>query len=156
MSEQTYTLEFDGYWREPNISGLPRGSAVYGVYACTYYSKAETVTLNRLIYIGEARDVNARIEGHEKWSEWRRELLHGEQLCFNAALITPAGARKRAEAAMIFKHKPVCNTEYKHSFPFDTTTVFTSGRNALMYPNFTVYRTTEGALGFQSAFAARR
>ena len=39
---------------------------------------------------------------------------------------------ERAEAAMIFKHKPPCNTQFVESFPFDTTTITTSGKNALM------------------------
>jgi hypothetical protein len=42
---------------------------------------------------------------------------------------------------MIFKHKPPCNTEYVDSFPFDTTSVTTGGRNALMQVSFTVNRT---------------
>jgi hypothetical protein len=53
-------------------------------------------------------------------------------LCFNAALIVGESDRQRAEAAMIFKHKPHCNTTYVDAFPFDTTTVSTSGKDALM------------------------
>ena len=147
MTTKTYNLDFEGYWREPKISGLPAKSGVYSVYACTYDSTAKTVGLKRLIYIGESENVKDRVAGHEKWPKWRKELKTGEELCFNVALISPASDRERAEAAMINEHKPVCNTEYVNNFPFDTTTVNTSGDNALMKKQFTVYRTQSSGRG---------
>jgi hypothetical protein len=59
-----------------------------------------------------------------------------------AALIGGQADRERAEAAMIFKHKPLCSTQFVDSFPCDTTTIMTSGKNALMHAQFTVTRTT--------------
>jgi len=47
----------------------------------------------------------------------------------------------RVEAAYIFKHKPPVNIDYVKSFPFDQTTIVTSGSNAELYIDFTVYRT---------------
>jgi len=143
--DQTYHLNFDGYWREPAAGGLPAQSGIYGVYAATHNQAENTVTLNRLIYIGESANVRDRVGSHEKWPTWKRQLRAGEVICFNAALISPEGARLRAEAAMIYRHKPVCNDEYVHAFPFDTTTVYTAGRNALIESFFTVYRTTAPA-----------
>lgn len=145
MAAETYNLDFDGYWREPNIGGLPAKSGIYCVYGCTYDAGKGTVSIKKLIYIGEADDVQDRVAGHEKWREWKGELGLGQQLCFNAALISPRGARERAEAAMIFKHKPPCNTDFVNSFPFDETTVRTSGRNALLAEQFTVHRTRASA-----------
>lgn len=147
MIVKNYGLQFDGYWREPNIGGLPALSGIYGVYAAVHNLLANTVTLNRLLYIGEAGDVRARVRGHEKWPLWRSNLRQGEVLCFTAAPIIPAADRQRAEAAMIFEHKPPCNGEYLYSFPYDQTTVTTSGQNALMKPRFLVYRTTPSLLG---------
>jgi len=141
--EKSYALNFDGYWREPNISGMPAQSGVYGVYAATYNAAQGTVTLNRLIYIGESSDVRARIRGHEKWPQWKRQLRAGEEICFNVALISGDADRQRAEAAMIFEHKPICNEEYVNSFPFDKTNVTTTGKNALMKSYFTVYPTPQ-------------
>ncbi|HAY06317.1 MAG TPA: GIY-YIG nuclease family protein [Hyphomonas sp.] len=138
MAANSYVLDFNGYWLEPNVGGVPTGSGIYSVYACRYDARANTVAIGRLLYIGEAENVKARIAGHERWSDWTRELKVGETLCFNAAPISPAGARQRAEAAMIFHHKPPCNVEYAHSFPFDTTAVSTSGNNELMSSSFTV------------------
>ena len=138
MAAKTFSLQFDGYWREPNISGLPDKSGVYGVYACTFDSGQQTVSLNRLLYIGDAADVRDRVKNHDRWQDWKRQLKAGEVICINAALISPQADRCRAEAAMIFKHKPPCNTEYVDNFPFDSTTIATSGKNALMVPSFTV------------------
>jgi len=145
MAVRSFALPFDGYWREPNISGLPAQSGIYGVYACIYNAQAGTVSLNRLVYIGEGADVRGRVAAHEGWPVWKRQLKLGEELCVNAALISPEADRQRAEAAMIFKHKPPCNTEYTENFPFDTTTITTSGKNALMVASFTVTRTEKVA-----------
>lgn len=148
MAAKSYDLNFQGYWRAQNIGGVPAQSGIYGVYAATYNALANTVVLNRLLYIGESDDVNARIRGHEKWEQWRRQLRNGEELCFNAALISPAADRVRAEAAMIYQHKPVCNEEYVHNFPFEMTTITTRGQNALMHGYFTVHPSPQlGGLG---------
>jgi hypothetical protein len=147
MSAKNYSLNFDGYWREPNVSGLPAKSGIYGVYGCVYDATAKTVSLNRLLYIGEAGDVQNRVANHECWAVWRRQLKQSEVLCVNAALISPDADRQRAEAAMIFKHKPPCNTEYVDSFPFDTTGVVTTGKNALMHASFVVTSTEKKAVG---------
>ena len=141
MAVESYTLEFDGYWREANIAGLPASSGVYCVYACKYNAHSGSVSIRELLYIGESQNIRERVEGHERWDDWRSELQLGEVLCFNAALISPKSDRERAEAAMIYKHKPPCNVEYVNHFPFDTTSIQTKGRNCLLSTKFTVYRT---------------
>jgi hypothetical protein len=149
MTAKTYQLDFNGYWLEQHAGGLPAESGIYAVYAGLYNSQTDTVTLNRLLYLGEAADMCNRVSGHERRPAWKRQLRAGEVLCFSAALIGPIADRQRAEAAMIFKHKPVCNTEYVDSFPFETTTIGTGGRNALMHASFTVTRVEKvvGAFG---------
>jgi len=140
MAAKSYALEFAGYWREQNISGIPGKSGVYCVYACKYDPRAKQVWLHRLIYIGEADNVRQRVAGHEKRDDWRDHLNRGEELCFSFASVQSSD-RQRVEAAMIFHHKPPVNEEYKHSFPFDSTTISTSGCNALLDEHFTVFRT---------------
>ena len=148
MAAKSYTLDYDGYWRAPNISGLPASSGIYSVYSCVHNVSEKTVTLRRILYIGESENVRTRISNHERWDDWVRELKAGEELCFNAALISPAADRERVEAAMIHHHKPPCNVEYVNAFPFDTTTVSTSGKNAKLDRYFTVYTTpVSGGLG---------
>jgi hypothetical protein len=150
MAAKSYALEFDGYWREPNVGRLPAKSGIYGVYSCIYNASEGTVSLQRLLYIGEAADVCDRLANHERWADWKRQLKTGETICVNVALISPDADRQRAEAAMIFKHKPPCNTEYVDSFPFDTTSITTSGKNALMQASFTVTRTEKTAVAGNS------
>lgn len=141
MALRSYSLDFDGYWREPNVAGLPAASGIYPVYACTYDAVGQTVSINRLLYIGESGNVRERISNHECWPTWKRYLRQGEVICISAALVAPEADRQRAEAAMIFHHKPPANTEYVDEFPFDTTTITTSGRNAKLTPKFTVTTT---------------
>jgi excinuclease UvrABC nuclease subunit len=155
MPEKSYLLTFNGYWREPNISGLPASSGIYCVYGCTHNTVAGTVTLNRLLYVGEAENVNNRVRGHEKLPEWRRELRLGEQICISAALISGIADRQRAEAAQIFKHKPPCNTTYQDAFPFDRATISNIGQAALLIPKFTVDR-TEALSKVYSTYGLRR
>ena len=157
MTTKSYELKFGGYWREVNEDGIPAKSGIYGVYAATYNSTEKTVSLRKLLYIGESENVRKRIKEHEKRPRWRRELRPGEILCFNMAPISPAADRERAEAAMIFEHKPLCNVEYVNSFPFDTTTITTSGCNALMKARFTVHRTgSQGAAATYLGAGIRR
>jgi hypothetical protein len=141
LVQKSYALKFDGYWLEAGLGNLLAKSGVYGVYACIYDKVQNTVSLRALIYIGEAASVRERVAGHDKWPTWRGQLKSGEALCFNAALIAGERDRQRAEAAMIFKHKPRCNTTYVDAFPIDATAVSTSGSNALMQSSFTVQRT---------------
>lgn len=140
MAEQTYSIEFDGYWRDQNKAGIPAQSGIYCVYECTFNAQARTVALNKLIYIGEADDVRARLANHEKYDLWMKHVRPGNVLCFSFGGVGPQ-IRPRCEAAMIFKHKPPENTEYADSFPFDRTTMELSGHIELLAPTFTVNRT---------------
>ena len=143
--EKSYSLTFDGYYLAPG--GLPSNSGIYCVYACTHNAPAQTVGLRKLLYIGEAANVRSRVDGHERRQDWEWKLQRGEVLCFSAALIAPESDRQRAEAAMIHQHKPPCNVEYVHSFPYEQTTISTGGCNTLLSPYFTVYTTTGQGIG---------
>ena len=138
---KTISLKFDGYWREVKKGGVPARSGIYLVYVCRYNEPQSTVTLDKLIYIGEAGDVRDRIANHERWPEWRRHVPKGSQVCFSFAGVTSPD-RERAEAALIYCHKPPCNDEYTDSFPFEDTTVEPTGRSALLSSAITVRRTS--------------
>ena len=134
-------LNFRGYWREINKSGIPTESGVYAVYVCKYNPPpTNTVTLNKLIYFGEAEDVNDRISNHEKWEEWREEVPQESEICFSFAGVTSPD-RERAECALIFYHKPDCNDECKNSFPYEDTTVVSTGKNKRIDSPITVEKT---------------
>ncbi len=138
MAARDYDLEFDGYWSERAVGGIPNRSGVYCVYSGE--DKGQHVDLRRLLYIGESGEVYDRIANHEKLSDWKRYLRVGEGLWFSFAPFESAG-RERVEAALIFKHKPPSNDEHKDSFPFDETTIRTHGRNRDLSEGFTVWRT---------------
>ena len=140
MAAQTYNMDFDGYCRDQNKGGLPEKSGVYCVYSCVHNKSAKTVSIKKLIYIGEAANVNSRVANHERYNDWKRHLKSGEELCFNFGGIGDSD-RDRCEAALIFKHKPLENTEYVDSFPYDQTTMKLTGKTALLETSFTVYRT---------------
>lgn len=137
MAPQPYTLNFNGYWDEGIAKGIPSKSGVYCVYAC---KSNQTVSIRKLLYIGEAEDVNGRIAKHEKWPDWRKHLNKEEQVCFNFAPVESSEC-ERVECAMIFHHKPPENTDCKDAFAYDETTISTSGRNSLLTEEFTVKRT---------------
>jgi len=138
---KTISLSFNGYWREVNKGGVPAKSGIYLVYVCRHDETERKVTLDKLIYIGEAENVHGRIDDHEKWSEWRQYVPRGSEICFSFAGVTSPD-RERAEAALIYYHKPPCNVEYVDSFPFEDTTVESTGLCALLSSTITVRRTS--------------
>lgn len=139
MAEQTYNIEIKGYWRDVNKSNIPNHSGVYFVYESTYNIKDNTVSLHKLIYIGESGDVNDRIANHEKRKDWLKHVRTGNELCFSTGHVASAN-RIRVEAAYIHKHTPPVNSEYTTTFPFDRTTIISTGKTALLNTNFTVNR----------------
>ncbi len=140
MAEKTISIKFRGYWRDKNKGGIPEESGVYCVYECTHNVSEKNISIHKLIYVGEADDVNDRIANHEKYEDWLKHVRRGNELCFSFGGVGSTD-RDRAEAAIIFHHKPSENVEYKNSFPFDKTTMSLSGRTALLDTYFTVYRT---------------
>lgn len=139
MADKTIAVEFDGYWRDDNKGGIPATSGIYCVYECTHNVSEKTVTLQKLIYIGEAEVVRSRIADHEKRPDWLKHVHQGNEMAFSFGGVSSSD-RERGEAAMIFKHKPPENTEYVDAFPFDKTTMSLSGKTALLTTNFTVNR----------------
>jgi hypothetical protein len=140
MVARKIILSFDGYWREVNERSIPPESGIYLVYVCRYNETSDEVTLDRLIYIGEAGDVNDRIVNHADWPKWRRYVPEGSEICFAFAGVTKPD-REFAEAALIYYHKPPCNVEYVDSFPFEDTTVESTGKCAELSSPVTVRRT---------------
>jgi hypothetical protein len=141
MSIQSFSLNFDGYWKEDDIAGIPKESGVFCVYTSYYHPQEMTESIRALIYIGEGNDVNGRITSHEKWPDWRRQLRPSEKICFNFAPVRPSSDLERVAAALVFQHKPPENSEGKDSFRFDDTTISVEGKSKLLQSNFTAKRT---------------
>ncbi len=143
---KTINLSFSGYWREEHKGSIPNESGIYGVYTCNYIppkeDKKRSVTLKKLIYIGEAKEVRDRISEHEKWDEWRKELAEKEQICFTFAPENKSN-REQSECALIFYHKPNCNEKCKDSFPYEETTVTSTGKHKFIKSPITVKKTEQ-------------
>lgn len=131
--QQTISLNFQGYWRTSASANIPAQSGVYLVYVGQYDAYRNLMILSQLIYIGEAANANQRILTHEKWAMWRNLVPLGYELCFSFAPAWEA-TRKRSEAALINLHKPACNVEFKTHFPYENTTVWSTGACLLLKP----------------------
>ncbi len=128
MPTKNYTLEFRGYWRFANLYSIPNEAGIYCTYTCTYNEKGDTVSIDKLIYIGEAKLVHDRIVNHEHMPVWDLRLSGSQELCFSFAPILHESDRKRAEAALIYAHKPPLNKKYVYRFPFERTIVAVYGK----------------------------
>lgn len=72
------TLDFDGYWREANKDSIPRQSGIYCVYTCTYNATEHTVSIKKMLYIGESTNVHDRIAAHDRLDDWKKKLTANE------------------------------------------------------------------------------
>lgn len=127
----TYQVFFRGYRRQENIGTLPSYSGIYMVYTCSYNEKTQTVLLMKLIYIGQAQNINERINNHEKKEEFEKELSDGQQLCYSYAEIEESDLNI-VENALIFAQKPPLNTQYTRSFNYPASHFIIEGKCALL------------------------
>lgn len=147
-----YELEFDGYW-EVGTTGVADYAGIY----CIYVWPPHEIDNSRLIYIGEAEDIESRVDEHIGNEDmFLRFVYHAiienreppasgkisEELYFSAARIEVRGDRERAEAAMINFHKPPANKEYKHNFIFPDTEIFLLGEIHRLESEFVAYNRT--------------
>lgn len=134
-----YQLAFDGYWTQGQEPYLPAESGIYCVYAAIHNQQTDRVRLLRVLYVGKSVDVRARHQNHEGLASWKAQLSSGETLCYSFAPLARQSL-SICEAAMIFKHQPICNDACRDSFSHGATRIRTSGRNACLLTDFTVGR----------------
>jgi hypothetical protein len=138
---KTIKLNFDGYCQE---AGLPPPdhdcAGIYVVYAGQHTAK-DQCKLRELLYIGRSGDIAKRPGPlHHKCKDWCRRLRKetNEVLYFSFA---DTDDEERAEPALIYKVKPVCNDTGKDGFHHQETTIITSGSNEYIGYPFTVRET---------------
>jgi len=133
---RTISLEFKGFYLEPGIKRFPEGSGIYCVYASVRHVNSEsgksTVSIKKLLYIGEADDMKNEIPELGKKLKWREALGGHQLLCFNYASIEAENNRSRARAALIYRYQPLLNPQGKKSFNYGETEVLTSGKEGNM------------------------
>lgn len=132
-----YELNFNGYWIDSRISGIPKTSGVYLVYRCTYDN--DGVSLKELLYIGQAENLYERISNHDKKDLFKKQCKEGEILCYSVAEVLPDNL-DIVENALIFAQKPRLNDDDKDRFRFNIPVSFiVEGRCKLLeYQNFTI------------------
>jgi len=137
--EKTISLNFNHGYLIDKVN-VPSKAGIYIVYVGKYNEEKDTVSLHKLIYIGEAKDVKNRLSKHEKWKKWKRYVSEGEILIFSVAgAVSPD--RERAECALIYYRKPSTNDECKDEFSYDKTTIKSTGNCKFIKSEFTVERT---------------
>ena len=122
-----YDLKFVGYWPVPSSGKVDFLGGMY----CIYAFKGDDP---RLLYVGEAEEIEASIAGHKDRQKWEREA-NGAELRFSAAHLNPDVGRRLAQASLVYRHRPPCNTEVPDYFIYDVK-VLTSGANACLDPLF--------------------
>lgn len=115
---KTVQLSILGTYTDKILSTLPNVSGLYFVY------KEDENGLKKLLYIGEAENINNRLNGnHEKRREWNLHLLPGEQskivyLVLTSQDVLSPTLRRDVENACIFKVHPPLNTQGKSEFSY--------------------------------------
>lgn len=128
---EKYNLTFKGYRRDVNKGGLPTYGGIYMVYCCTYNKESKTVTLNKLIYIGQAINIHDRINNHDKYEDFKKQLGKGQQLCYAYSSVSPK-EMDVVENALIFMQKPELNDNLKDSFNYSDSQFSIEGACALL------------------------
>lgn len=127
----TYNVTFKGYRRDLYKKGLPSYGGVYMVYCCVFNKDSDTVTLKKLIYIGKAINIHDRINNHERFEDFKKQLEKGQQLCYSYSSVSP-NDMDVVENALIFMQKPELNENLKDSFNYTDSQFNIEGACALL------------------------
>ncbi len=139
MAEQTFVVNITGYWLDRQRNNMTESAGLFFVYEAKFNDADETVDLLRIIHIGEAANVVEKLNSAELQAAWNAIILPGHELCYATASVDNHYL-VRVAAAYINTHFPPGNREYMESFPFDQTTVISTGKTALLYPVITARR----------------
>ena len=134
----TFNINFKGYWRDINKKGIPSLSGIYIVYDCTYNSETDTVSLNKIIYIGQAENLNERIMTHDKRSDFVRVCGGENNLCYSIAELSVTDL-DMVENALVYAQQPSLNDRLKDKYHYSQAEFHLEGRCALMkHKDFTI------------------
>lgn len=133
-----YNVTFKGYRRDVNKSGLPSYGGIYMVYCCKFNENEQTVTLRKLIYIGKAINIHDRVCNHNRYEDFKRQLLQGEQLCYSYASVSPNEV-DAVENGLIFMQKPELNEDLTDRYNYPDSEFCIEGACSLLkMKNFTI------------------
>lgn len=117
---------------------LPTYAGIYFVYLAKFFEKKREYDPRELLYIGETHNIRSRVHDHGRRPDWESHLKVGYTLCYSCAQSSITVDRKRAEAALIFKHQPPENIQHKNNFGYPETTIFLYGDFDYLSDAFTV------------------
>ena len=126
MSKASYTIHFDGYWREGNERDVPAASGVYCVYDARMVLRTGQLKPQRLIYVGESDNARKHVTSNPKRAEWKKHVGRDNHICYAFSPVASAD-RRRVAAALIHVHKPPTNDQYIKVFTWDRTNVMVAG-----------------------------
>ena len=124
-----YDLKFVGYWPVTSRGNVKFWGGMYCIYA---FNGSD----HRLLYVGEAEEIEASIAGHRDRQKWEKEA-DGQDLYFSAAHLNPDVGRRLAQASLVYRHRPPCNEEVPDHFKYNVK-LLTSGANACLDPLFLI------------------
>jgi hypothetical protein len=133
----TIALSFEGYWRDKKKAAVPAASGIYCVYTCIYSGRKQTCSPQKLVYIGAAGDVRARLADPAGREAWEAHIDTGEELCFSFAPLAVEQCEHCA-AALVRKHKPPENAKPGPDFPYPQTRFTLSGSAGFLSKAFTL------------------
>ena len=129
------TLEFDGYWLEAGVESIPSGNGIFCVYACIYYSGRQTVSINRLLYIGSTKNSHKTLNDKKLVTSWKEGLNPREKLCYTFAGLSNKISDKNlrnVEQMMVYHHRPIKNFKTAIERPKEKVLLITEGINELL------------------------
>ena len=108
------------------------------VYRCIYDSTSDKVTLNEIIYIGQAEDLNERLNNHDKYSRFQNACESGEEICYAYANVSMDDL-DIVENALVFAQKPSLNSDLVDSYNHESAAFLVEGKCKLLeYTDFTI------------------
>lgn len=116
---------------------MPAYSGIFIVYDTIYNLATDTVSLQKIIYIGEAENIRERIENHDMLETWKQYAQPGNELSFSAAHID-SSFRTRIKAAFIYHFKPPANSVFTDKYLYPPTRMVLSGKTAWLKSEFEV------------------
>ena len=135
---KTYNLKFDGSLADDQRGFLPEYSGIYLVYRGLRDQKG--FLCREILYIGQAENIKARHENHEKHDMFIAELRPKEVIFYSYAPVEKSDLN-RVENALVFEMHPKLNDKLTETFPYEKTTIISDGQCALLNKNFTVEKT---------------
>jgi hypothetical protein len=133
-----HSLEFnEGFYRDENKSQIGNHAGLYFVYRGVRNKKPDgkySAVLYELLYVGQAEDVNARINGdHIHYDDWCEKLENGEIIYYSTCSVNLVDLDK-IEAACIYRLQPPINTQCKESYSYNPVRINCKGKKGSKLP----------------------